>query len=59
VSEARAGPLRWYEFQILSIDLKAAALALVAAVLAFRFHRGLVELVVAMAGLGIVVRLLS
>jgi chromate transporter len=59
VTEARAGPLRWYEFQILSIDLKAAALALVAAVLAFRFHRGLVELVVVMAGLGIVVRLLS
>jgi len=57
IAEVRAGPLRWYEFDPLSIDLKAAALALVAALLAFRLHRGLVEMVLIMAALGIVVRL--
>jgi len=59
VREMRTGPLRWYAFDPLALDLNTAALAAVAAVLAFRFHRGLVELVVVMAGLGIVVRLLS
>jgi chromate transporter len=58
VEEARAGWLRWYAFDPWSIDLKAAALALVAAVLAFRFHRGLVELVAIMAALGVAVRFL-
>src|SRR6185503_5702752 len=59
IDEVRAGPLRWYEFDILSIDLRAAGLALLAAVLAFRFHRGLVQLVAIMAVLGIALRLLS
>jgi len=59
VTEARAGPLRWYAFDPLTIDLKVSALALVAAVLAFVLHRGLVELVLIMAALGIAVRLLS
>ena len=59
VTEARAGPLRWYEFDPFTIDLKVAALAIVAAALAFVFHRGLVELVAIMAALGIAVRLLS
>jgi len=58
VTEARAGPLRWYEFDPLAIDLRVSALALVAAVLAFVLHRGLVELVLIMAALGIAVRLL-
>ena len=58
IEEMRAGPLRWYAFDPWSIDLRAAALALVAAVLAFRFHRGLVELVAIMAALGIAVRFL-
>ena len=58
VTEARAGPLRWYAFDPFAIDLKVAALALVAAVLAFVFHRGLVQLVAIMAALGIAVRLL-
>jgi chromate transporter len=58
VQEARAGPLRWYAFDPLAIDLKVAALALVAAVLAFVLHRGLVQLVLIMAALGIAVRLL-
>jgi len=58
VTEARAGPLRWYAFDPLAIDLKVSALALVAAVLAFVLHRGLVQLVLIMAALGIGVRLL-
>ena len=58
VEEMRAGPLRWYAFDPLAIDLKTAALALVAATLAFRFGRGLIELVAIMAALGIAVRLL-
>jgi chromate transporter len=58
VEEMRAGPLRWYAFDPMAIDLKVSALALVAAVLAFRLHRGLVEMVAVMAGLGIAVRLL-
>ena len=59
VTEVRAGPLRWYTFDVFSMDLKVAALALLAAVLAFRFHRGLIQLVTIMAALGIAVRLLS
>jgi chromate transporter len=58
VTEARAGPLRWYAFDPSTIDLKVSALALVAAVLAFVLHRGLVQLVLIMAALGIAVRLL-
>jgi chromate transporter len=58
VAEVRAGPLRWYAFDPLAIDLKVSALALLAAGLAFWLHRGLVELVLIMAALGIAVRLL-
>jgi chromate transporter len=57
VTEQSIGPLRWFAFDPLSLDLKAAALALVAAVLAFGMHRSLIETVAVMAGLGIVVRL--
>jgi chromate transporter len=56
VSEARSGPFRWYAFDPLALDLKVAALAALAATLAFVFKRGLVELVVVMAMLGIAVR---
>ena len=58
VTEQRAGPLRWYAFDPLAIDLKVAALATLAAVLAFRFQFGLVRLVAVMGALGIAVRLL-
>jgi chromate transporter len=58
VEEVRAGPLRWFAFDPLALDLKTLALALVAAVLAFRFQRSLVELVLVMAALGVAVRLL-
>jgi len=58
VEEVHAGPLRWYAFDPWTLDLTASALALIAAVVAFRLHRGLVEMVVVMATLGIAVRLL-
>jgi chromate transporter len=57
VTEMRAGPLRWYAFDPLALDLRAAALAAIAAVLAFGFHRSLIEVVVAMAALGVIVQL--
>ena len=57
VQERHAGPLRWYAFDPLALDLTAAALALIAGVLAFRLHRSLVEVVAIMAAAGIVVRL--
>ena len=57
VRETRAGPFRWYAFDPLALDLTVAALALLAALLAFGFKRGLVELVLVMAALGIALRL--
>ena len=56
VDEMRAGPLRYFAFDPLSLDLKAAALAAIAAVLAFGLHRSLIETVAVMAGLGVVVK---
>jgi len=58
VTEARAGPLRWYAFDPFALDLKAAGLAALAAVLSFRLHRSLVEMIAIMAALGIAMRLL-
>ena len=57
VREMQAGPFRWYAFDPLALDLTVAALAMLAAVLAFKFKRSLVELVVVMATLGIALRL--
>src|SRR5476651_1189380 len=54
VTERHTGWLRWYAFDPLGLDLKATALAVIAAVLAFGFHRGLIEVVLAMAVLGAV-----
>jgi chromate transporter len=56
VEEARAGPLRWYAFDPAALDWKAALLALVAALLMLRLHRGLVETVAVMALLGMLSR---
>jgi chromate transporter len=53
VKEMRAGPLRWYAVDLWALDLKASALAVIAGVLAFGLHRGLVETVAVMAALGI------
>jgi chromate transporter len=58
VQERHAGVLRWYAFDPLALDLQAAALAVIAAVLAFGLHRGLIEVVALMAALGIALRLL-
>jgi len=58
VTEQRFGWLRWYAFDPLALDLKATALALIAAVLAFGLHRSLIEVVAVMAALGIAARLL-
>jgi chromate transporter len=51
------GPLHWYGFDLSALDRHAALLAVVAALLAFRFHRGMIEVIVVMALLGIVTRL--
>jgi chromate transporter len=59
VTEQHAGWLRWYAFDPAAIDLKAVALATIAAMLAFGLHRGLIEVVLVMAGLGIAMRLLG
>jgi chromate transporter len=56
VVETRAGPLRWYAIDLATLDWKAAALALVAAVLMLRLHRGLLETVALMAFLGILLK---
>lgn len=58
VQEARYGWLRWYGFDPASVNVAAAVLAVIAAVLAFRLRFGLVTLVAAMAGLGIAAKLL-
>ncbi len=54
VTEMHAGPLRWFAFDPAALDTRAATLAAVAAVLAFRFHRGLIEVVCVMAALGMI-----
>jgi chromate transporter len=54
VTEMHAGPLRWYAFDPLALDKQAAILAVVAALLAFRFHRSLIEVVCVMAVLGMI-----
>jgi chromate transporter len=56
VEERHLGILRWYAFDPLALDLKTAVLAVIAAVLAFWLHRGLIEVVAVMALLGIAVR---
>ncbi len=56
VTETHFGPLRWYAFDPAALDPHVAVLAVTAALLAFRFHRGLIEVVVVMALLGIVTR---
>jgi chromate transporter len=56
VTEQHAGLLRWYAFDPRALDTHAAVLAATAALLTFRFHRSLIEVVVVMALLGIVTR---
>jgi len=59
VTETKVGWARYFAFDPLALDLKAAALAVIAGVLAFRLHRSLIEVVCVMAVLGVVVRILS
>ena len=56
VTEMHTGPLRWFAFDPLALDVRAAGLAIVAALLAFKLHRSLIEVVVVMAALGIVMK---
>jgi chromate transporter len=56
VTERHAGSLRWFAFDPLALDLKATALAIIAAVLAFKLHRSLIEVVGVMAVLGVLVK---
>jgi chromate transporter len=57
VTEVHWGPLRWFAFDLNALDTHAAVLAATAAVLTFRFHRGLIEVVVVMALLGMATHL--
>ena len=58
VQEMRSGIFRWYAVDVATLDIAAAALAIVAGLLAFVFHRGLIATVVTMAALGVAVKLL-
>jgi chromate transporter len=58
VTETHFGPLRWFAFDPLALDLRAAVLAAIAAVLAFGLHRGLIEVIAIMAALGVAVQYL-
>jgi chromate transporter len=57
VEERHLGVLRWFAFDPMALDLKTTALAVIAAVMAFRLHRSLIEVIAVMAALGVVVRL--
>ena len=56
VIEMHWGLLRWYAFDPLALDVRAATMATIAALLTFGLHRGLIEAVAAMAALGAVTR---
>src|SRR5204863_5224768 len=48
IAERQVGWLRWYAIDVMTLDLKVAALAAIAAILAFVLHRGLIEVVAIM-----------
>jgi chromate transporter len=54
VKEMHAGPLRWYSFNENALDSHVAVLSVTAALLTFRFHRSLIEVIAVMAVLGMV-----
>ena len=56
VTEKHAGWLRWFAFNPAGLDKQAAMLAVTAAILTFRFHRSLIEVVCVMALLGAITR---
>jgi chromate transporter len=57
IDEVSAGVLRWFSIDVTSLDLAAAVLTALAALLAFRLHFGLIQIVAIMAALGIALRL--
>ncbi len=59
VDERHLGPLRWFAFDPLKLDLTTAAFAAIAALLTFALHRSLIEVVGIMAALGIAARLVT
>ena len=52
VTERHFGPLRWYAFDPNGLDSQVAVLAVTAAIITFRFHRSLLEVICVMALLG-------
>ena len=56
VTEMHSGPFRWYAFDTRALDQQVVVLTATAAILTFRFHRSLIEVIVVMALLGIVTR---
>ena len=56
IDERHFGPLRWFAVDVTSLDVFAAVLTAIAAVLVFGLHRGLIQTVGIMAALGIVAR---
>jgi chromate transporter len=56
IAETHIGPFRTFAIEWASLDVKAAVLATIAAVLVFVLHRGLIQTVVVMAALGIAAR---
>lgn len=59
VTEMHVGPLRWFAFDPNGLDKQVAILAVTAALLVFRFHRSLIEVIGVMALLGMVTRFYS
>ena len=58
IEEVSVGPLRWFAVDVTSLDVTAAVLTAIAAVLVFRAHIGLIATVGIMAVLGVAVRLM-
>ena len=58
VQEMHSGILRWYAVDVSTLDVAAAALAVIAGLLAFVFHLGMISTIVVMAGLGVAVKLI-
>ena len=56
VTEMHTGIVRWYAFDPSALDKHVAILAVTAAILTFRFHRSLIEVIVVMALLGMATR---
>ena len=56
VTERHVGIVRYYAFDPAALDRQVAILAVTAAILTFRFHRSLIEVIAVMALLGMVTR---